>query len=85
MEKAESTASDGTHPLVNEPREEVLTTVISLIPELQMAIVCTEDGFRYSVTRRTPGVLVQELREGQTLLGTVTRKLPRLLSARALG
>lgn len=61
---------------------DVLATVIAVIPEIMQAKVMTKNGFRYSITRRTPGVDVAKLCEGQQLMCTVTMRLPRLLYAR---
>jgi hypothetical protein len=63
---------------------EVLCTVIAVIPELMQARVMTTNGFRYALTRKTPGINVTELVEGQQVACTVSIRLPRVLSARVV-
>jgi hypothetical protein len=69
---------------VNDPSEVVLCTVVAFAPELLQARVLTGDGHRYAITRHTPGVEVLKLHVGQKIECTVTRRLPRVLSACAV-
>lgn len=58
--------------------------VVALIPEYHQVKVRDQEGDIYALTRKTVGVHLSDLREGQRVLCTVTRCLPRVLSAAAL-
>lgn len=68
---------------VDETRR-VDTVVFALIPEFEQAKVRDSEGHVYALTRKTRGVDVGALHEGQRVVCTVTRKLPRVLSAEAV-
>jgi hypothetical protein len=55
--------------------------VTALIPEFQQVKVKDYEGRQYALTERTAGVDLQGLRQGQRLVCTVTRILPRVLQA----
>ena len=71
------TATGGTH--------EVRTTVYALVPEVELVYVRDDDGLQYALTPATSGVELKSLHKGQSVMCTVTRRLPRVLSAHALG
>lgn len=58
--------------------------VVALIPEYHQVKVRDQEGHIYALTRKTIGVHLSDLREGQRVLCTVTRCLPRVLSVAAL-
>ena len=66
----------------------VEAVVVALIPEYQQVKVRDGDGHLYALTRKTQGVDLSALREGQRVVCTVTctvaQKLPRVLTAVAL-
>jgi hypothetical protein len=55
--------------------------VIALIPQFHQVKVRDSEGRVYALTRKTQGVDLSNLREGQRLTCTVTRRLARVLSA----
>lgn len=57
------------------------TTVVALIPEFHQANVRSFDGHLYAITKRTSGINLESLHEGQEVRCTVTRRLPRVLAA----
>lgn len=59
----------------------VETVVVALIPEYHQVKVRDDDGHLYAITRKTQGVDLAALQEGQRVVCTVTRKLPRVLTA----
>lgn len=61
----------------------VETVVVALIPEYHQVKVRDGDGHLYALTRKTQGVDLGALCEGQRVVCTVTRKLPRVLTAAA--
>jgi hypothetical protein len=61
---------------------EVQTAVFAVIPEFHLVKVRAEDGFEYSLTRATPGVDLSTLRPGDQVRCVVSRRLPRVISAR---
>ena len=63
---------------------QVEVTVFVLVPEYHLVMVRSHDGHQYSLTQHTRGVNLADLHEGQKLLCTVTRRLPRVLTARVL-
>lgn len=63
----------------------VETVVVALIPEFHQVKVRDQTGHCYALTRKTQGVDLAALHEGQTVVCTVTRKLPRVLTASAVG
>ena len=69
---------------VNPDEEEIQAIVLVVIPQYHQAKIQTADGRQFSITRRTAGVHFVSLREGQRLMCTVTRRLPRVLLARAI-
>lgn len=68
---------------VGETRR-VETVVVALIPEYHQVKVRDDDGRLYALTRKTQGVDLASLHEGQRVVCTVTRKLPRVLTAAAV-
>ena len=58
--------------------------VVALIPEYHQVKVQDTEGHIYALTRKTVGVHLSDLHEGQRVLCTITRRLPRVLSAAAL-
>ena len=60
------------------------TVVFALIPEFEQVKVRDGEGHEYALTRKTRGVDVRALREGQRVVCTVTRRLARVISAEAL-
>jgi hypothetical protein len=64
-----------------EETRSVETVVVALIPEYHQVKVRDRDGHVYALTRKTAGVRLGDLHEGQQVLCTVTRRLPRVLSA----
>jgi len=62
----------------------VSTVVVALIPEYHQVKVRDGDGHLYALTRKTQGVDLAALHEGQQVVCTVTRKLPRVLTATAV-
>jgi hypothetical protein len=65
----------------DEETRRVEATVVALIPRYQQVKVRDKAGHVYALTRQTTGVDLSELREGQRVVCTVTRRLPRVLSA----
>lgn len=61
----------------------VETVVVALIPEYRQVKVRDGDGHLYALTRKTQGVDLAALHEGQRIVCTVTLKLPRVLTAAA--
>jgi hypothetical protein len=68
---------------VQETRR-VEAVVVALIPEYHQVKIRDDEGHFYALTRQTPGVELAKLREGQRIVCTVTRKLPRVLAATAI-
>jgi hypothetical protein len=62
----------------------VETVVFALIPEFEQVKVKDEAGHVYALTPMTRGVDLLALHEGQRIVCTVTRRLPRVLSAEAV-
>ena len=60
------------------------TVVVALIPEYHQVKVRDGDGHLYALTRKTQGVDLAALHEGQRIVCTVTQKLPRVLTAAAV-
>ena len=77
--RRDSAASDAA----GETRR-VEAIVVALIPEYHQVKVRDTEGHIYALTRRTAGIHLSDLHEGQRLLCTITRRLPRVLSAAAL-
>ena len=67
-----------------EETRRVEATVVALIPEYHQVKVRDGEGHIYALTRKTAGVQLSELHEGQRVLCTITRRLPRVLSAAAV-
>jgi hypothetical protein len=63
---------------------EVETVVFALIPEFEQVKVRDNAGHVYALTPMTRGVDLLALREGQRIVCTVTHRLPRVLSAKAV-
>lgn len=59
----------------------VEAVVVALIPEYHQVKVRDDNGHLYALTRKTQGVDLAALHEGQRVVCTVTRKLPRVLTA----
>lgn len=62
----------------------VETVVFALIPEFEQVKVRDGEGRVFALTRKTPGIDLRALQEGQRVVCTVTRKLPRVLHAEAV-
>ena len=62
---------------------EVETVVLAVIPEYHQVQVEDRLGHRYAINRRTEGIDMSTLREGQRVDCTVTVALPRVLRATA--
>lgn len=62
----------------------VETVVVALIPQFHQVKVRDGDGHLYALTRKTQGVDLAALHEGQRVVCTMTRKLPRVLTAAAV-
>lgn len=62
----------------------VEAVVVALIPEFQQVKVRDGDGHLYALTSKTQGVDLASLHEGQHVICTVTRRLPRVLAATAV-
>jgi hypothetical protein len=75
-EQAGSLGEDETH--------EVETVVFALIPEFEQVKVRDDAGHIYALTPMTRGVDLVALHEGQRIVCTVTHRLPRVLSAKAV-
>lgn len=65
----------------NEQTRQVLLTIYALIPEFRQARARDAAGYQYAITSRTEGIELESLREGQSLICTVTIKWPRVLRA----
>ena len=55
--------------------------VVAVVPEYHQVMVRDADGHLYSLTRKTRGIDLAALCEGQRVVCTVTRRLPRVLTA----
>ena len=62
----------------------VETVVFALIPEFHQVKVKDRDGYVYALIRKTRGIDLLALHEGQRIVCTVTQKFPRVLSAEAV-
>jgi hypothetical protein len=60
---------------------EVDAVVFALVPEYHQVKVRDPEGRVYALTPKTEGVRLADLREGQRVVCTVTRRLPRVLRA----
>ena len=67
-----------------EETRKVETVVFALIPEFEQVKVRDDAGHIYALTPMTRGVDLLALHEGQRIVCTVTRRLPRVLSAEAV-
>jgi hypothetical protein len=70
--------------LGGEETRKVETVVVALIPEYEQVKVRDSDGHVYALTPMTRGLDLLTLREGQRVVCTVTRTLPRVLCAEAV-
>ena len=70
--------------LGGEETRKVETVVFALIPEFEQVKVRDDAGHIYALTPMTRGVDLLALHEGQRIVCTVTRRLPRVLSAEAV-
>jgi len=75
---------DQSGSLGGDETRQVETVVFALIPEFDQVKVRDGEGHIYALTRRTQGVDLHALHEGQRVRCTVTNKLPRVLSAEAV-
>jgi len=62
----------------------VEAVVFALIPEFNLVEVRDSGGYIYALTRKTRGIDLLALHEGQRIVCTVTQELPRVLSAVAV-
>ena len=76
--------SERSESLGGEETREVETVVFALIPEFEQVKVRDDAGHIYALTPMTRGVDLLALHEGQRIVCTVTRRLPRVLSAEAV-
>lgn len=76
-----STPNDRIASDVGEQTRQVLVTINAVIPEFHQATARDATGQQYAITSRTEGIELESLREGQSLLCTVTIELPRVLRA----
>lgn len=58
--------------------------VVGVFPQMHQAVLRSMDGLQYTVTRKTLGVQVHELREGQQLSCVVAQDVPKILEAKIL-
>ena len=79
MTNAESEDRSGGD--TDEPTRQVLVTINAVIPEFHQARAQDATGQEYAITRRTEGIEQESLREGQSLICTVTIEWPRVLRA----
>ena len=71
--------------LVGDDSTRVVETVVfALIPEYHQVKVRDGEGHVYALTRKTAGVELTTLQEGQRLVCRVTREFPRVLTAEAV-
>ena len=80
---SEAESVQGENDVFLDERQ-VEATVLALVPEYHLVKVRSQDGHQYSLTRHTRGVNLADLHEGQKLLCTVTRRLPRVLTTQIL-
>ena len=66
------------------PTRLIEAVVVALVPEYHQVMVRDDHGHLYALTRKTQGIDLAALREGQRVVCTVTRKLPRVLTAAAV-
>ena len=59
----------------------VEAVVVAVIPESHQVQVLDADGHLYALTRKTRGIDLATLFEGQRVVCTVTRRLARVLDA----
>ena len=59
----------------------VVAVVVALLPEYHQVRVQDDAGRLYAITRKTAGIALDTLSEGQRVACTVTHRLPRVLSA----
>lgn len=76
-----SDSNDRTDGDVDEQTRQVWVTIHALIPEFRQARARDATGHEYAITSRTDGIEMASLREGQSLVCTVTLRLPRVLRA----
>ena len=72
-------SSDGS-----EETWRVEATVYALIPEYHQVWVRDSEERHYVLTRKTRGIDLSSLREGQRVVCTVTVHIPRVMSATAI-
>lgn len=83
MKKCDAESDDsGHHHGVD--MQQVEATAFALIPEFNQVEVCTPDNFHYTITKRTAGVTLSELREGQRLLCTLRGRLGIVVTAKLI-
>ena len=76
--------SERSESVGGEETREVETVVFALIPEFEQVKVRDDAGHVYALTPMTRGLDLLALHEGQRIVCTVTRRLPRVLSAEAV-
>ena len=69
------------HSAASEQTRDVSAVVFAVVPEYHQVKVRDPDGHVYSLTRKTEGIQLSDLHEGQRIVCTVTRRLPRVLRA----
>lgn len=62
----------------------VEAVVVALIPQYHQVQVRDREGDLYALTRKTQGIDLTGLHEGQRVVCTVTNVLPRVLAAAAV-
>lgn len=55
--------------------------VYAMVSEFNLAMARASDGHTFAITRKTSGIDLDSLKEGQRLACTVTVRLPRVLTA----
>jgi hypothetical protein len=75
--------SDRIAPVDDGQTRHVETVVVALIPEYHQVKVRDGDGHLYALTRKTQGVDLAALHEGQRVVCMVTGEPSRVLSATA--
>ncbi|WP_300658248.1 hypothetical protein [Hydrogenophaga sp.] len=64
-----------------ETTHQIDVIVYAMVPEFNLAMARASDGHTFAITRKTSGIDLDSLKEGQRLACTVTVRLPRVLTA----
>lgn len=82
LRRAKANSNAARAPSAPEVRIEL--RVVGVFPHVHQAVVRSTKGLQYTITRATPGVHVDELREGQRLSCVVAADVPKILEAQVL-